>query len=117
MKPSDLPTFEDLAMPYVGTFRKSEREIAAALFVAACRANGDVWQSIEPRKIGQVIMAHAESGDPPTWISVMQIGIRPDFHGLVDDGFLAWDGPEGKGRPLVATEKFFEALKRWATPS
>lgn len=110
-KPSDLPRFLEVAMPYVATFGRAERELGVALYVEACRANDDAWQPADPPALGRAFKALAEMDQPPTWITFMaRFGVMPDIHGLCDAGFFTKPSEHG---PITPTRLFFERIAQW----
>ena len=112
-KPSELPRFLATATPYVATFGRVEREIGAALYVEACRANGDRWQPVDPPMMGRALQALAALDPVPSWVSFMAaFGLMPDVHGLCKEGFFTKGAEHG---PITPTDLFFERVARWAT--
>lgn len=112
-KPSELPRFLMEAVPYSNTFGRVEREIGAALYVEACRANGDTWQPVDPPMMGAAIRALATLDPIPSWISFMGIfRLIPDIQGLCKEGFFTKSEEHG---PITPTDLFFERVARWVT--
>lgn len=98
--------------PLVGTMRKTEAEIAAALIVRACHVRGDRWQPLRPDDLGTVIKADLEAKQEP-WASLNTNPFcRPDFHKLIEFGFAAWVG-EATPKAIEFTDKGLLALQRW----
>lgn len=96
----------------VASFGRAEREAAALLFVRACQVNGDEWQALTPRTVGEAIRADLDAGREPLASLNRNPFFRPDFWSLVAEGFARWTGDAGG--PLELTGKGLEALRRWA---
>lgn len=113
-RPSELPRFLSHAMPYTATFGRAERELGAALYVEACRANGDTWQPVGPPMLGAAFKALTELDPTPSWVLFMaRFGLMPDIHGLCDKGFFTKDSEHG---PITPTDLFFERIAPWVQP-
>jgi hypothetical protein len=101
IKPSEV----DLTVPhFVACAGRAEREFALGLYVRACQARGDAWQSLTPRDTGEVLRADRLAKRDPYWF--------PDFPDLVEAGYARWLG-EGKGAPLELTDLGFRAIEKW----
>lgn len=110
-----LPSQVDLLgsyPPLVGTLKRTEREIAAALLVRTCQVNGDRWQPVVPRMIGEMLKVDLDAGTEPLASLNNNPFARPDFHELVAEGYATGDLTVG-GSPIELTEKAFEAMRRW----
>lgn len=96
--------------PLVDTMGRTEAEIAAALLVRACQEHGDVWQDIDPRMVGQVIVADIAAKREPVHSLNRNPFCKPDFHDLVKRGFAQWVGEAGG--PLRFTQRGLDAIAR-----
>ena len=101
--------------PLVGTFKKTEAEVAAAYIVRTLQMDGDSWHAVVSTDIAAQLRADLEAQIEP-WASLAQNPFaRPDVHRLVADGFAEWT-EEGDSSPIRFTEKGIEALRRWVRP-
>ncbi len=105
-KPSDVIL---TTPPLIGTMGRSEREHAAALLVRCCQVNGDEWQAVSPKMIGDVIESDIEAKTEPVSSWNRNPFFRPDFPDLAKHGFAVM----GDDRALSFTEKGLKALVRW----
>lgn len=112
MKPSEVVLFRSV-LPLIATFGRAELEFAAALIVRGCVRNGDRWQSLSPREIGQAMKADAEPGEPWETLQRNPFLPQPDFHGLVERGFARFgeETPDGEAAPIELTERGLEVLR------
>jgi len=116
MKPSDVRLWwRDAIIPLLGLFRRAEYEYAAALLVRACVVNGDEWKPQMPRDIGTIMRADIERNeDGQGYLKTLASNpfCRPDFWGLVKEGFAEFLGDPEKGAPVQFTEKGLEQLRK-----
>ena len=124
---SVLPTFKPSDVrfggfpPFVGTFRKTEAEMAAALLVRTMQAPGDEWRAVSLPEVGARLKEDVDAEREP-WKSLSTNPFfRPDFGSLVSDGFCEWksggDAPITDPQRLLAfTPSGIEALRRWVRP-
>lgn len=114
-RPSEIDTGRAWAVPFTACFKRTEAEIAAAIYVEACVARGDTWQPIVPRQFGETLraLARGEVVTPaPSWVTfVTRMGLVPDVLGLVEGGWLS----KGENEAVVPTDTFFAALTRYTT--
>ena len=104
-------------LPLIGTLGRTEREIAAALIVRTCQVNGDTWQPVTPRMIGDTLRRDVEDGVEPFASLNGNPFARPDFWDLVAQGYAS--GDPSKDEPLALTDKALVAISKWraASPS
>jgi hypothetical protein len=112
-KPSQvrLDTF-----PFVGTFKKAECEVAAALLVRTCAARGDEWASQSPKAVGEVYKADVDAKAAPFIHWATNPFLQPDFHKLVELGFAEWAG-DGNRAPIHFTAAGLERLRKFVVPA
>ena len=113
MKPSDVVLWRSI-MPLVDTLGHVEEEIAAAILVRACVANGDVWQPIDLRALGDSFSADIAVEGPWKQLARNPFTPSPSFSGLVKRGFAEWGGEPGMS-PLSFTELGLVRLREKAT--
>lgn len=109
-------------LPFIGTFKRAESELAAGMLVSAMAHCGDRWQPMGPVDFGKWIRLASET-DSPGWGDwfkgpAFRLGlVRPDMLSLVEHGWARWveDGTEGRRRPIEFTDAFFARLveKGW----
>lgn len=100
--------------PLVGTFKKTEAEVAASLMVRACVLGGDVWQAVTPSDIVRAIQHDIDGKINPIFDMSTNPFCRPDFDRLVKDGYAEFSGdPESEGRPIAFTQVGLEAMSKW----
>ncbi len=106
-KPSDVLL---LQIPLVGTFRRAEAELAAALIVWTCAGTGDTWRPVTPGDIGEALQPAIEMKQEPvrSWNNPI---VRPCFKSLVELGYAA--STFEPGCTIELTPKGFEALRKW----
>lgn len=106
MKPSDIVL---TGVPLTATMGRSEREHAAALLVRCCQVNGDEWQAVSPRMIGEAIKADVDGKITPMNSWARNPFFNPDFLDLADKGFAIM----GDDNRIAFTESGFAAMARW----
>lgn len=99
-------------LPLIGTFGRAELEFAAALMVLACRDNGDTWQAVKPREVGNAMQLAGEKGKEMHHLKGNPFLPRPDIHGLIEKGFAEFDGNPEDGCPIRFTAKGLEVLAK-----
>lgn len=99
--------------PLVGTMGRIPAEVAAALIVRACQANGNVWQDVDLAMIGEVAAADIAAGHEPltTMSKNPLLLLRPDFNDLVARGRAEW-----VGGLLRITPFGFDGLRKFVAP-
>ncbi len=107
-KPSDVIL---VGIPLTGTMGRAEAEAMATLLVRTCQVQGNAWQNVEPRAIGEVIQADLAAEREPLHSLNRNPFFRPDPHELVRRGFAEWAGGEGKS--LRFTPAGLERLRKW----
>jgi len=99
--------------PLVGTMRKSEIEGAAALVIATCAVNGDAWQAVTPKLIGELLRGALEAKTEP-WASLNRNPFfRPDIRALAASEYGRWTSETEDPSPIELTKKGLFALSRW----
>lgn len=102
------------AVPFTDCFGRTEKEIAAGLYVEACLARGDTWQPIAPRQLGETLLALVNLGEQaPTWATFIRMtGLHPDVLGLVEGG---WFTKSEADQSIEPTDLFFAKIDtpRW----
>ena len=116
MKPSEIIIRPDV--PFVATFNRTVREIAAAFLVLACRDDGDEWRPVSASDLLEVVERYLDGPDRLSFVGfAVHFNVSPDFEGLISDGFARWVGdPEDGDRPIEFTEAGLAALQRWRKP-
>jgi hypothetical protein len=109
-KPSEVALH--VPLPFVGTFDKTEVEIAAGMLVHALAMRGNEWRAIDWPEIAAVLKVDLEAKRQPWKSLVTNPFLRPDFHRLVKDGYASWQGAAGES-PMALTEAAFERIKKW----
>lgn len=110
-KPSEIHV-NQYATPFVGCFGRAEREMAAAVYVLACKERGDTWQPINPPMFGETLVALVRNPEGPSWAkAIPALGITPDILGLVENGFME----RGEEESVTPTDAFFAKVDtpRW----
>lgn len=107
-KPSEVAFDARSYLPFVGTFRKTEAEVAAAILVRACHFHGDSWQPISFAMAKSAMLADAEAKREPFASWLTNPFARPDIYRLEADGFV-----EKVGDAHQFTAPAFEAMRRW----
>jgi hypothetical protein len=97
---------------------RTEAEVAAALIVRVCQANGDVWQDVVPAMIGAVAAADISAGNEPISSMSKNPFCKPDFHDLVARGCAEWVGQSAgdPGKSLRITPRGFDGLRKFVAP-
>jgi hypothetical protein len=117
-KPSDVSLTHSFP-PLVGTLQRTESEGAALLMLRALvLVKGDAWVPIAPKDLGRAVEIDlAEQAQPLLSLSRNPF-FRPDFHGLVKDGFAVWLGdPEVPNCEIEFTPAGISALSSHVAPS
>lgn len=107
-KPSQVSLYTP--MPFVGTFKRAEHEIAAAMIVRACQVHGDVWQGVTPAMILKMLEDDTTAGTNPMASLQTNPFARPDMWGLIDAGY-AQDIGTPEQRLIVFTEQGFARME------
>lgn len=85
--PNNINLFGNGASPLVGTFGRSEREIAVALVIYTLQVANSDWRPVGLDELQNTIKA--SSDNLPSWLRATVAGIaRPDFSDCVDRGIL-----------------------------
>lgn len=103
-KPSQV-ALEGSFPPLCGTMHKTELECTAAMLVRACQVNGDKWQAIEPKQLGELLLAK----DELVVTICSNPFISPAYYDLVEKGYAVFES----GNALAFTEKGYEAMRKW----
>lgn len=112
LRPSDL-ILDKGPLPLVGTLGRSELECAAALFALVCRnRKNDVWGPVTLDEFQDETKRLAGVNNP----FVTNPFLRPDFRGLVVEGFASFVGSPAQYRelhnqPLELTKKCIDRLE------
>jgi hypothetical protein len=118
-KPSQVDLNFTLPNPFVGLFEHIEAELAAAVIVRACQVLGDIWQSVELKALGEIILRDNDARVEPIYSIFRNPFCHPSPHDLVKRGYATWvDSADGHGNALAFTSKGMERLsKRVRQPS
>jgi hypothetical protein len=104
------------ATPFVASFGKFERELAAALYVEACVNRGNEWQPLGPRCFAGTVEVLLDE-DPSTRIPWIGFGaaahVVPDVRGLVIGGWLSM----ASDKTVQPTDAFFSAIAPYVMPT
>ncbi len=116
-KPSDVSLTHSFP-PLVGTLGKTESENAALIIQRTLVMLGDEWKPVRPKEMGAAIEADLKAKAEPVTALSRNPFFRPDFHGLVRDGFARWlADPSTKNCPIEFTETGIRALASHVPPS
>ena len=85
IKPSQVQLWRSF-LPLVGAFGRAELEMAAAVIVLTCKRNGDDWQAVRLRQLGETLKVELEEGCLKHLAQSPFVPL-PDFRGLVAGGF------------------------------
>ena len=107
-KPSQV--FLSSGPPLGATMRKTEREAAAAYIVRTCQAHGDIWQPVSDSMLRTTLREDMAADREPFISWIRNPFLKPDFPGLVDDGFPQYIDQEGLSS-IEFTQAGLDALK------
>jgi hypothetical protein len=107
MKPSEVVID---AIPFVGTFGRSQIEIAVALIVRTCALGGDTWGPCTLDDVMLMITNEVTEKAEPIASMAGNPFVRPDWHSLISAGWATQDGGTGA---IELTPKAVEALEKW----
>jgi hypothetical protein len=99
--------------PLIGTMKKTEVEMAAALLVRICHLHGDAWAPVAPKDVASTLRTDVEAGHEPFASLAGNPFFRPDMFALCALGFARWLEPENERSPVEFTEQGLEAMRRW----
>lgn len=100
------------AIPFGNTFKRAEYEQAAALLVRTCVLNGDTWAAHGPKAIGAAMKADVDADVSPIRHLARNPFFRPDFRGLVKEGFAEY-ADDSEHAPVRFTALGFERMTKW----
>lgn len=107
MRPSEIYL---IVPPLVGTMKRSERELAAAMIVRTCHVLGDTFAPVTPDAINSVLAADVAGGVSP-WVEIAgNPFLRADFNDLVAKGYAKHFEESGA---YALTEEGLSAIGRW----
>lgn len=106
MKPSEVRV--ELPFPFTDTFQRNEYEAAAAFIVETCRHHGDEFGFVTREQMQATLKEVAQREPWASWVT--NPFVRPDFNGLVLQGFAEWDTENG-GHAIRLTDAALALLR------
>lgn len=103
--------------PLCACFEKTEAECAAGLLVWVSQQNGDKWERLPLKRLGELLDVALKSEPVPEPIRSWGSNpfFRPDFDRLTTDGYIERSEVDGE-KGYILTARFFERITRWVMP-